>query len=145
MADYTFPNIDDAGNFTSPEVLARLDERYTGGGTGGATTLDDLNDVDLTTDPALEGEVLVKRGTHWVPETINPTPQLGLDDLTDVDTVTTAPTSGQTLVWDGVKWAPGTVEGGTGTGGDASVLVINQGATVPEGTAEGTIIFERTS
>lgn len=85
-------------------------------GTAGATTLDGLTDVDLTTDPAAEGEVLIKRGTAWVPEPIPhpPVPAL-IDDLADV--TAGSPTGGHVLTYNATtgQWEPAAATGGTGT------------------------------
>lgn len=68
---------------------------------GGASALDDLTDVDLTTEAPAEGDVLVYRTDEWVPE---PPPGAGsvedLGDLSDV-TVTGSETAGQVMTSDG--------------------------------------------
>lgn len=40
------------------------------GGGGGASTLDDLTDVDVTTDPPATGQALTFNGSLWVPATV---------------------------------------------------------------------------
>lgn len=81
---------------------------------GGATSIDDLTDVDTSTTPPTDGQVLTwnNAGSKWEPASS----VSSIDDLTDVDTSTVAPTDGQALVWDNAasKWEPGTISGGSG-------------------------------
>lgn len=65
-----------------------------------------------------------------------------LDDLTDVDTSTTAPAVGDTLTWNGSDWVPGAPSTGGGSGA-SGVLLLEHGASVPTGTAVGTIIYQK--
>ena len=82
---------------------------------GGATSIDDLTDVDTSTTPPTDGQVLTwnNAGSKWEPASS----VSSIDDLTDVDTSTVAPTDGQALVWDNAagKWEPGTISGGSGS------------------------------
>ena len=71
----------------------------------GATELDDLTDVDTTSTPPAEGNVLVFRTDKFVPEA----PAVGvteLDDLSDVDTTTDSPAEGDLLVFRTDKFVP---------------------------------------
>lgn len=116
-----------------------------GGGT--ATALDDLTDVDTSTTAPADGQVLAFDATSglWLPAdaTGGGGGASTLDQLTDVDTSTTPPTAGQVLLYDATAalWKPGTVSGGSGGGGGA--LLIDNAASVPAGTAAGTVIFEK--
>ena len=82
---------------------------------GGASTLNDLTDVDLTTAP-VSGQVLKFNGTQWVAATDN----AGISSLgsinghTDVDTVSIAPSIGQVLKWNGTNWVPANDNAGSG-------------------------------
>ena len=84
-------------------------------------TIDDLNDVDTTTNAPTNNQVLTWNGTIWVPadtqESIH-----NIDDLGDVDTTTNAPLDGQFLKWDSAtnNWVPATISGGGG-GGASSI------------------------
>jgi hypothetical protein len=77
--------------------------------TGGATSINDLTDVDTSTTPPTDGQVLswVNANSQWEPASTS------IDDLTDVDTVSVAPTNGQVLEWDGTNWVPADVTGGS--------------------------------
>lgn len=69
------------------------------------TVLDGLGDVDTTTTPPADGQLLRYENatTTWKPGA------LVANDLTDVDTATTAPVGKDTLIWDAVSstWKPG--------------------------------------
>lgn len=99
------------------------------GGTGGATDLDGLSDVLLTSVGT--GDMLRYNGVAWVnltPTTDHITEganlyytdakvdtRIGLadfGDLADVDMVTTAPSTGDGIEWDGTNWVPTTSAGG---------------------------------
>lgn len=86
----------------------------TGGGSGGATAIDDLTDVDTSTVAPTNGQALVwdSAASQWEPGTVSGGGgATAINDLTDVDTATVAPTDGQALVWDNTasQWEPGTV------------------------------------
>lgn len=109
---------------------------YAPTGGGGSSTLDGLEDVDLTN--LKDGQVLVYDIEHEVWKNTNlPTASTALESLTDVDL--DSPASGQVLKYDGEKWVNG--EGG---GGDASlesavtsnlaVGAIASGVTLAKGT-----------
>ena len=55
-----------AADPTDPQDLAT--KAYVDANATGATSLDDLTDVDLTTSPPATGDKLVFDGTNWVPE-----------------------------------------------------------------------------
>lgn len=80
--------------------------------TTGATTLDGLTDVVLTS-PAV-GEVLKYNGTSWVNDTDLNTGSgaVALNDITDV--VVTTPTTGQVLKYNGTAWVNDTDSTGGG-------------------------------
>ena len=63
-----------------------------------------LKNVDTSTTPPTNGQVLIWNGTKWVPGSGGAG---GINDLSDVDTTTTPPTNGQALVWSGTNWVPG--------------------------------------
>lgn len=116
--DYTI-----TGNWTftkpvtgvAPTDAAHLTTKaYVDSQTGGPLSIDGLTDVDTSTTPPSNGQVLEWDGVNWVPAT-----QAGgatsIDDLSDVDTTTTPPSNGQFLSWDGANWVPATAGGGGGT------------------------------
>ena len=133
----------DASALTDPEILVTTEDP-SGGGIGptdgqvltwvnansqwepvdaaaGATSIDDLTDVDTSTTAPTDGQVLtwVNANGKWEPSAIAGGGG-SIDSLSDVDTTTVPPTNGQVLVWDSVssQWEPGTVTGGGGGGGD---------------------------
>ena len=55
----------------SPADVKGMIDTHGGGSGGGASTLDDLTDVDTTTNSATVGEGLVWDGTNWVPGTVS--------------------------------------------------------------------------
>ena len=71
--------------------------------------LDDLTDVDTTSNVPTDGQYLVwdDTGGNWVPSTLS----LGLDDLTDVDLTTSPPVTGELLIYNGTtsNFEPGTL------------------------------------
>jgi hypothetical protein len=78
-------------------------------GGSGATTMDQLNDVDFSTTTPQNLDVLQYNGSHWEPATISGggggTSNVGvLDDLTDVNATT--PGNNQVLAWTGSAWEP---------------------------------------
>lgn len=87
--------------------------RWVPGDDAGAITLDDLTDVDTTTNPPDVGDILTWDGTRWEPDALT----FALDDLTNVDT-SVPPVDGQALVYNAIAgaWEPGTVSGGGGGG-----------------------------
>lgn len=94
-----------------------------GAGGGGASALDDLTDVSLTS-PA-NGNVLSYNGTQWVNTAAPPADisSSSIDQLNDVDTVSSAPTNGQALVWNGSNWVPGTVSTSSNLDGLTDVAI----------------------
>lgn len=81
----------------------------------GATTLDDLTDVDATAPS--DGDVLIWDAASgaWMPGTTGSSGTVDLNDLTDVDA--SSPSDGDSLTWNAAAgmWVPGTVTGGDGT------------------------------
>lgn len=106
-------------------------------GSGGATALDQLTDVDTSTTPPAVGQTLKWNGTNWVPGNDNDTifTPGSINAFTDVDTATVPPTVGQSLVWNGTNWVPQTISGGSGTawiyGENTGPTLIDPGWTVP--------------
>ena len=90
-------------NFTGAGVTAShigddVTVTISGAGGGGATTLDDLTDVDVM--GAVTGNILKLNGSGvWVDDTLD------LADLADVST--SLPTAGQSLIWTGSNWTNG--------------------------------------
>ena len=82
-------------------------------------SIDDLSDVDTSTAPPTDGQVLVwvDANSEWQPATPAASGAIVINDLTDVDTVTAAPTDGQTLIWSTAdsEWQPGTPASGGAT------------------------------
>ena len=97
-------------NANTPLLFLYFDSKFyaykAGSGTStGASKLDDLSDVVVTTPIA--NQTLVYNGTNFVNKTVEE-PASKLDDLSDV-TLTT-PTNGQALVYNGSKFVNKTVE-----------------------------------
>jgi hypothetical protein len=79
-------------------------------GSGGATVLGGLTDVDLDTSPPGEGQVLVfdsASGT-WIPGTVQ-TEISSIDDIADVSVPVGSLVGGETLLWNAntLRWEPG--------------------------------------
>lgn len=73
--------------------------------------LDGLTDVDTSTTPPTDGQVLawVDANSKWEPADVDAGGGGGatvLDELTDVDTSTTPPLAAQVLAYDGTEWVP---------------------------------------
>lgn len=68
-----------------------------GGGSGGATSLDGLSDVDLSTNAPTSGQFLSYNGTSWVPVAAPSGGATTMDGLTDVSAA--SPADGQMLAW----------------------------------------------
>lgn len=109
--------------------LQQWEPQTISGGGGGATDLDGLSDVLLTTPST--GDFLRYNGVAWVdvaPTTDHVTEganlyytdakvdtRIGLanfGDLADVDMTTSAPSNGDGIEWDGTNWVPTTSAGG---------------------------------
>ena len=94
-------------------------------------SIDDLTDVDTSTNAPAVGEILIWDGTNWVPESLADVQldwtdlpacaggglvydatnkcwkvEQSIDDLTDVDTSTEAPKPNDILIWNGTNWVP---------------------------------------
>ena len=82
----------------------------TGGG-GGASSIDDLTDVDITTTAPTAGQVLVWNATNneFEPADDVDTNLTTIDQLGDVDITTTTPADGEVLKWVAAsnKFVPG--------------------------------------
>lgn len=106
--------------------------------------LDELGDVDLTSTPPSNTDVLQYDGANWVPvaaSTIGGVTSVfgrtgavtategdyDLDELGDVDLTTTAPVTNDVLQYDGTNWVPAAAAGATPAGVSGSVQ-INDGA-----------------
>lgn len=98
--------------------------------TGGATTLDDLTDVDTTTTPPTDGEALVYDATseRWVP-----------------GAVAAGGGGNVVLIEDGGSVPAGTPAGSIiiEKGYHPPILLLDNGASVPAGTRPDTIIVEK--
>ena len=98
-------------------------------------SINDLSDVDTSTAPPTDGQVLswVDADGEWQPSTPAASGAIVINDLTDVDTVTAPPTDGQTLVWSAAdsEWQPATPASGGAT-------VINDLTDVDTATAPPT-------
>jgi hypothetical protein len=106
--------------------------------------LNDLSDVDTTTDPVQVGEVITWDGTNWTPSA-GPASDLSstsVDALSDIDITTTAPTEGQTLVWDDTanQFVPGD---NAATGSIDSLSDIDITTTAP--TEGQTLVWDDTA
>lgn len=62
--------------------------------------LDDLGNVDLTTSPPVNTNVLFFNGVEWIASS------LLLNNLSDVDTTTVIPITNDVLKFDGTNWVP---------------------------------------
>ena len=115
------------------------------------SSIDGLNDVDITTTAPTNGQALI-----WNNSTSNFVPgdsfsqsdfdtafgNKSIDALSDVDTTTAAPTNGQALVWDNTasQWEPGTIEGGV----TSIVAGSGIGLSPPGGTGDVTVSVNTT-
>ena len=128
------------GDFSTSQVAINGSIKITGGNPGAGKVLtsdanglatwtsrqiDDLSDVDVSTNSPVNGQVLKWNGTNWVPANDNNSTysagtglQLtgnvfslnsGIDNLTDVNVSTYPPTNGQVLGWNGYFWTAKTV------------------------------------
>jgi hypothetical protein len=105
----------------------------TGGGGAGATNLDGLTDVVLSSPTA--GQVLKYNGTNWVNDTDNTgTTITSLDDIGDVNL--TGILTGQLLGWNGSQWVPVNNSGATGPQGPIGPAGAT-GAQVSSGSVSG--------
>ena len=105
-------------------------------GGGGATSIDDLDDVDTSTTPPNNNQTLKWNGTNWIPYNDNDTTysagtglsltgtifnlNADLDDLNNV--ILTGVSTGQILKYNGTNWIPSNDEGTTYTAGDGLQL-----------------------
>lgn len=77
---------------------------WLGGAGVGPLYINDLLDVDTTTNPPTVDQTLVWDGTNWVPGEGGSSDVVDLDDLGDV--VAPNPSTGQILEWNGSNWVP---------------------------------------
>jgi hypothetical protein len=101
------------------------------GSTAGLLGIDDLTDVDTTTQTPSVGQALVWSGVAWEPDSVGSAVNIG--DLADVDLITNAPTVNQALIYDGTNWVPG-----AGGGGGSSTVVAAFAFGYVDGTSGGT-------
>ena len=92
----------------------------TSSGVGGATVLDDLSDVVITSSDLGPGDVLTYDGVNWSASSIAGISSL--DNLSDV--VIENPVSGSVLKYDGVNWSVGVDDSGVSFLDDLSDVVI---------------------
>jgi len=105
----------------------------TGGSGTGASNLDGLTDVVLSSPTA--GQVLKYNGTNWINDTDNTgTTITSLDDIGDVNL--TGILTGQLLGWNGTQWVPVNNSGATGAQGPTGPAGAT-GAQVSSGTVSG--------
>ena len=74
---------------------------------GGASSIDDLTDVDTATASPATGQVLAWNGTNWIPVSPTSGGPISLNDIVDVDTASSPPIAGEQLIWNGSAWIPG--------------------------------------
>lgn len=96
-------------------------------------SLDDLQDVDLTTPPNTN-DVLTYDGTNWIAGGVTNY----LYNLGDVDLTTTSPADGDVLAYDATadKWVPVEQSGGTGGGYPSIQTVTYTTASIADGVHE---------
>jgi len=87
---------------------SRQDGGWVAAGSGGATAINDLTDVDTTTLPPTGGDVLKWTGSVWAP-----TVDDDVDNLVDLtDTTITSPANGEVLQYNGSAWVNATAPAG---------------------------------
>jgi len=91
----------------------------TGGGTGGATNLNELTDVSYNEADVQIGDTLTWNGTQWVPDADSTA--RGLNDLFDV-AYDSSVEVGDVLKWNGYEWIPGADSSAPGGGGGGDLL-----------------------
>lgn len=98
----------DPSGATTDQILKYNGTKFvpsTGGGGGGASTLDELSDVVITS--ATTGQVLKYNGTSWINDTDDAGTTINsLDDIGDVSISTIK--NGQTLQYNGTSWVNAT-------------------------------------
>lgn len=87
-------------------VKDAIDELAEGG--GGATALDNLTDVDISS--ASNGQVLTYSNGEWINNNV-PSPSVALNDITDVSV--SSPSDGQVLKYNNGDWVNAAESGGT--------------------------------
>ena len=95
-------------------------------------SIDNHTDVDTSTNPPVNGQVLSWDGTNWVPDDVTATSLGSIDNHIDVDVSTNAPTNGQVLSWNGTNWIPAndqntTYTAGTGLALNGTTFSLNSG------------------
>jgi hypothetical protein len=91
----------------------------TGGGTGGASNLNELTDVSYSEADVQIGDTLTWNGTQWVPDADSTA--RGLNDLFDV-AYDSSVEVGDVLKWNGYEWIPGADSSAPGGGGGGDLL-----------------------
>jgi len=94
----------------------------TGGGTGGATNLNELTDVSYNEADVQIGDTLTWNGTQWVPDADSTA--RGLNDLFDV-AYDSSVEVGDVLKWNGYEWIPGADSSAPPGGGDLLGVIID--------------------
>jgi hypothetical protein len=93
---------------------------------GGASSLDDLSDVDTATTAPTSGDALVYDGTNFVPQAVTGSGATTLDGLNDVDTTGVA--LNNVLKYDGTNWVDGSVAYSEVTGTPTLATVATSGS-----------------
>ena len=107
--DYSYSN-GSVTFVTAPALNDEINVLVYGAASGITLGLDSLTDVDLTTSPPTNNQVLKYNGTKWVPGTgEEDLSNNSIGELSNVDITTTPPTDEQVLVWDNAnsKFIPG--------------------------------------
>ena len=117
--------------------------------TGSGVSIDALNDVDTTTVPPTDGQVLVwdNANSKWEPGTVAGGTVASIDDIGDVDTTTSAPSDGQTLVWNNTasQWEPADLQGAAVRAALGIGEYVDDAAAGTGGVASGAMYYNTTS
>ena len=110
-------------------------------GAGDVSSLNDLDDVDTSTNAPSVDQVLVWDGTNWVPGDQS-SQVTSIDDLEDVDTSTVAPQDGQALIWNEsqLDWVPGDVA----SVGGVSKIIAGANIAISPSSGEGEVTISAT-
>jgi hypothetical protein len=110
---------------------ARVDARI------GLASIDDLSDVDTTTNAPVSGEVLKWNGTNFVPGVAGAnlsTSSIG--DLSDVDITSFAPSTGNVLKWNGTNFIPAIDNSSAASNSFKNLAVSGQNTVVADSSSD---------